>query len=119
MLRRSTLFLVLTIALSLFAADPQRFGPPIPADATKVTLAQLVASPDKYNGKDVLLVGQYAGACGDGDMFYSEKEEVIEADPPSQDVFSLKSGTKVRLFGTVRARSGHVKVAAKTVEVEP
>ena len=119
MFKRSTLFLVLILAVPVFAADAKRFGPPIPDDATKVTLAQLIASPEKYNGKDVLLVGHYTGACGDGDMFYAEKEEVIEADPPSKDVFTLKSGTPVRMFGTVHARSGHVKIVAKTIEVAP
>lgn len=86
------------------AGEPRRFGSPIDPKAPKVTLAQLIAKPDVYEGKDVVVEGQFGGACGDGDMFFKDKFDMIEADPPTSKVIGLKKGTKIRLFGLVKVR---------------
>lgn len=112
----------------------ERFGGAIDPSAPTVTLAQLIAKPEAYDGQNVIVDGQFAGACGDGDFYFKDKLDMIEADPPSPEVCTrLKKGTPVRLYGLVKARrSGggeaagasarepgevHVKIVAKAVEV--
>ena len=83
----AALALMLAFAGNSFAADKQ-FGVAIPTNAPKVTLAELLAKPDAYAGKDVVVEGQFAGACGDGDFFFKDKFDLIEADPPKPEVCS-------------------------------
>lgn len=123
--------LLLTAACS---RGKERFGGAVDPNAPKVTLAELLAKPEAYDGKNVIVDGQFSGACGDGDFYFKDKLDMIEADPPSPDVCTrLKKGTPVRLYGLVKAkRSGggeaaegserksgevHVKIVAKVVEV--
>lgn len=80
------------------------YGEKIDATAPRVTLAELVSHPDAYEGKSVVLDGQYGGACGDGDFYFKDKFDMIEADPPSPEVTSLKKGTPLRLYGIVKVR---------------
>lgn len=85
-------------------ADGQRFGDVIDPKAPKVTLAEIVANPDAYAGKNVVVEGRFSGACGDGDFFFKDKFELIEVDPPKPEVCDLKKGTLVRLYGLVKVR---------------
>ena len=118
--------------VALLAATPlfaqQRWGEKIDPKAPKVTLAQLIATPDQYAGKTVVVDGTFAGKCGDGDFYFKDKFDMIEADPPSPDVCLLKKSTKVRLFGLVKVRhaapakpggvgDATVRISAKGVEV--
>lgn len=79
------------------------------AAAPAVTLAQLVATPDAYEGKDVVVAGTYNGACGDGDYYFKDKFDLIEFDiiepnVPRAEVEKLPKGTRVRLHGKVKVR---------------
>ena len=102
----------------------QRFGEAIDSNAPKVTLAELIAKPDTYHGKNVVVDGQFDGKCGDdGDFYFKDKFDIIEADPPAPEVCLLNKGTPVRLFGLVKARhregesEASVRISAKSVEV--
>jgi hypothetical protein len=91
------------------AAGKKQFGETIPPTAAKATLAELIAKPETYEGKDVVVEGYFAGACGDGDFFFKDKFEIIEADPPKPEVCYLKKGTPIRLYGLVKVhRKGPV-----------
>lgn len=106
---RPVLLIGLFFSLSAFllAGEGKRFGVPIDPNAPKVTLAELVAKPEPYEGKYVVVQGHFAGACGDGDFYFKDKFEIIEADPPDPEVNSLKKGTPIRLYGLVKVhRSG-------------
>lgn len=108
------------VLLLMFAAgcsrDTQQFGQAIDPQATTVTLADLVAKPDIYEGKDVVVAGHFAGACGDGDFYFKDKFEIIEADPPSSDIFRLEKGTPIRLYGLVKVQRSGGRAADKTGE---
>ena len=122
-----TISAVAAVAVVLLATactkGKERFGGAVDPNAPKVTLAELIAKPEAYDGKNVIVDGQFSGACGDGDFYFKDKLDMIEADPPSPDVCTrLKKGTPVRLYGLVKARrsgdgEAHVKIVAKTVEV--
>lgn len=84
------------------AADKQLYGKAFDAKAPKVTLAQILAKPGDYEGKDVIVEGQFVGKCGDGDFFFKDKFDIIEADPPDPKVNNLKKGTPIRLYGLVK-----------------
>lgn len=87
------------------AGSPQKSAP---AAATAVTLAQLVATPDAYDGKTVAVAGTYNGACGDGDYYFKDKLDLIEfelLDPAAIPALEkLAKGTRVRLHGKVKVR---------------
>lgn len=124
MRKNSALWLVPGLALAIgcqAAAAGQRYGKEPEPKTPKVTLAELVAKPDAFEGKDVLVDGQFGGTCEDGDFYFKDKLEIIEADPPTPEVNSLKKGTAIRLFGLVKVRRGSgdptVKIVGKGVEV--
>lgn len=111
--------LFFSVGAGLLGADGKRFGVPIDPKAPKVTLAELVAKPELYEGKDVVVQGHFAGACGDGDFYFKDKFEIIEADPPKPEVNSLKKGTPIRLYGLVKVhRSGSSEASEKGGEAE-
>lgn len=124
MTRNSTLWILPGLVLAIgcqTAAAGQRYGQEIDPKAPKVTLAELVAKPDTYEGRDVVVEGQFAGKCGDGDFYFKDKLEIIEADPPKPEVNLLKKGTAIRLYGLVKVRRGagdpSVHIVGKGVEV--
>lgn len=83
----------------------QHFGSEIDKAAPQVTLAELVAHPGTYEGKSVVVDGQFNGACADGaDFYFKDKFDMIEADPPQPEVMSLGKGTPIRLYGIVKVR---------------
>ena len=120
-----------TIMVALFActaavsaAGEQRFGAPIDAKAPKVTLAELLAKPDPYVGKDVVVEGNFAGKCCGADFYFKDKVDMIEVTPPGngKQCMLLKAGTPIRLYGRVNAiqRDGAepiVSIEGKAVEV--
>jgi len=122
--------LVVTVACNT-AETGTRYGDPIDPAAQKVTLADLVKNPDQYEGKIVVVDGEYGGKCAgdDGDFYFKNRFDMIEADPPTPKVIDeLQKGMQVRLYGTVKVRRGtaepggpapeaHVKIAAKGVQV--
>ena len=137
-----TMTLALMTVLVLLAAgstmaQQKRYGDAIDPKAQKVTLAQLVAKPDAYAGKLVVVDGTHGGACSDGaDFYFKDKFDIIEVDPPSaaSEVVQLKKGTHVRLYGIVKVRhssseaaekgekkeagEAEVRIAAKGVEIK-
>ena len=124
MTRNSALSVLAGVVLAIgcqTAAAGQRYGQEIDPKAPKVTLAELVAKPDTYEGKDVVVEGQFAGKCGDGDFYFKDKFEIIEADPPKPEVNLLKKGTAIRLYGLVKVHRGagdpSIKIVGKGVEV--
>lgn len=124
MTKNSASWLVLGLVLAIgcqAVAAGQRYGKEPEAKTPKVTLAELIAKPDAYEGKDVVVDGQFGGTCEDGDFYFKDKLEIIEADPPAPELNSLKKGTAIRLFGLVKVRRGSgdptVKIVGKGVEV--
>ena len=104
------------VAAGSALAEQKRYGDAIDPKAQKVTLAQLVAKPDAYAGKMVVVEGTHGGACSDGaDFYFKDKFDIIEVDPPSaaSDVVQLKKGTHVRLYGIVKVRHSGSEAAEK------
>lgn len=85
----------------------ERFGGAIDPSAPTVTLAELIAKPEAYDGKNVIVDGQFAGACGDGDFYFKDKFDMIEADPPSPEArTTASSSSRSRLLsGCLRRRA--------------
>jgi len=130
-----TLTIAVMAALVLLAAQ-KHYGDAIDPKAPKVTLAQLVAKPDNYAGKTVIVEGTHGGACADGaDFYFKDKFDIIEVDPPSgsPETVQLKKGTRIRLYGIVKVRhsgsggekgekkeagEAEVRIAVKGMEVQ-
>ena len=100
-----SLAVLLIPAGAVAGKTPQRFGEPIDPKAPRVTLAQLLKDPTLHEGKSVVVEGLYAGACGDGDFFFKDKFDMIEAFPPNEAMMNAcKKGDRIRLYGTVKVR---------------
>ena len=122
--------LVVMVGCSKGQTKPQ-FGEAIDSNLPRVKLAELIAHPDQYEGKTVVVDGEYAGKClgDDGDFYFKDQFDIIEADPPTPAVIAeLEKGMAVRLYGVVKVRrrtavpgekpaDPDVKIAAKGVQV--
>lgn len=134
-MKSAELCLLAALSLSLVAGcggtDKRQFGEAADPSAAKVTLSELVAKPEAYEGKTVVVDGQMAGGCSDGCLLFKDKFELIEADSPPPDLGRLKRGTPIRLYGLVKVQRRDaggwggkaappettVRIAAKGVEV--
>lgn len=96
----------------------QRYGVPIDPTAPKITLAELVSKPEAYSGRNVVMDGQFAGKCGDGDFYFKDKFDIIEADPPDPKVCLLDNGTAVRVYGLVKVRATEANEANEPNEAK-
>ena len=105
-------------------AGPQRYGDAIDPKAPKVTLANLLAQPDAYAGKYVVVNGNFAGKCCGSDFYFKDKLDMIEVTPPGngEQCMLLKAGTPISLYGRVNViqrenEAPIVSMEGKAVEV--
>ena len=118
------------ICAAVMIASPQslrageRVGEAIDANAPKITLAELLAKPNDYAGKAVVLEGNFGGKCCESDFFFKDKVDMIEVTPPADAKMSFKVGAPIRLYGDVNvrqekdAKEATVTVAAKGIEAK-
>lgn len=107
-----------------FVRAGERVGEAIDPKAPKITLAALLAKPNDYAGKAVVLEGNFGGKCCESDFFFKDKTDMIEATPPpgGGKAMSFKVGAPIRLYGDVNVRQENgakeatVTVAAKGIE---
>lgn len=111
----------LAAASATFAADEKK-----PADAnskpTKATIAEILAKPDAYAGKEVTVQARLADVCvGDGCLTLKDKLDVIEGKPPVQGFKKTPTaGSLLNVTGTVKVRGEgdkkEVAIAVKEFE---
>ena len=120
--------LLLSLAAGCGGTDKRQFGEAADPNAAKVTLSELVAKPEAYEGKTVVVDGKIAGGCSDSCLLFKDKFELIEAESPPPGIARLKKGTPIRLYGLVKVQRSDaggksappettVRIAAKGVEV--
>lgn len=108
--------LLLAFAGNSFAEDKNASG--TNAVPEKVTIAELLATPDAYAGKQVTVQARLAGVCaGDGCLTLKDKLDMIEGLPPAGGFKrNPKAGSVLNVTGTVKVRgSGENKAVAITV----
>lgn len=107
----------LAFASGSVAADEKK-----PATPAKVTIAELLAKPDAYAGKQVIVQARLAGICaGDGCLTLKDKLDVIEGLPPTEGFKkNPKVGTTLSVTGTVKVKGEgdkkEVAIAVKSFE---
>lgn len=102
--------LSLITSISAFA---EQMGKAIPKDAQQVKLAEILKSPAKYKGKEVVLQGNYGSKCCADDFNYKEGLDGIEISPSGFDNWQhLKKGTPIKVYGVVNVieRGGGEKI---------
>lgn len=96
---------VLAVANSTFGADEKK---PSSADnkPTKATIAEILAKPETFAGKEVTVQARLAGVCaGDGCLTLKDKLDVIEGKPPAKGFKKTpKAGALLNVTGTVKVR---------------
>lgn len=109
---------VLASTSSAFGADEKN---PAATDTkpTKATIAEILAKPDAYAGKEVIVQARLAGMCAsDGCLTLKDKLDVIEGKPPAQGFKKTpKTGALLNVTGTVKVRGeGEKKEVAIVVK---
>ena len=99
------LVLFLAFAGNSFAADKKAEAP------TKISIAELLAKPDAYAGKQVTVKARLADICtGDGCLTLKDKFDVIEGKPPAQGFKKTpKIGSTLNVTGTVTVKGEGAK----------
>ena len=94
----------LAFASTSFAADNKAAG--TNATPAKVTIAELLAKPDAYAGKQVTVRARLAGMCADdGCLTLKDKFDVIEGVPPEGGFKkNPKVGSTLSVTGTVKVK---------------
>jgi hypothetical protein len=106
----------LAFASTSFAADKAADTNATPA---KVTIAELLAKPDAYAGKEVTVKAWLADVCAaDGCLTLKDKFDVIEGKPPAEGFKKTpKTGSTLNVTGTVTVKGeGKRKEVAFTVK---
>lgn len=108
----------LAVAAITFAADDKN---PAGSDnqSTKATIAELLATPDAYAGKQVIVQARLVGVCsGDGCLTLKDKLDLIEGLPPAGGFKNNpKTGSLLNVTGTVKVRGeGEHKVVVLAVK---
>ena len=100
---KTTIHQYLTAALAGFAISMSALAAEAPA---QTTIAELLASPDKFAGKQVVMQARLANVCaGDGCLVLKDKLDLIEGIPPAKGKLpSFKTGATLEVTGTVQVR---------------
>lgn len=85
------------------AADSKTEAPGTPV---KATIAELLAKPETYADKDVVVTARLAGSCtDDGCLTLKDKFDVIEGVPPAGGFKkNPKTGATLTVTGTVKVK---------------
>lgn len=112
------------LLLSSFNVFAEQMGQAVPKNIPQVKLAEILKTPTKYKGKEVVLQGNYGSKCCATDFNYKEGLDGIEVSPKGFDNWqSLKKGTPIKIYGVVNVieRGGGetiVHVDAKGLETK-
>lgn len=116
---------IATLSLLLStAAFAGQIGQPIPKDASTVKLAEILKTPAKYKGKELVLQGNYGSMCCASDFNYKEGLDGIEISPNGfEDWKKIKKGAPIKVYGKINVieRSGGetiVQMEAKGMETK-
>lgn len=105
--RRSRMLPLLALfaafATTSHAADTKTENSGAPA---KATIAELLAKPEAYVGKDVVVIARLADFCtDDGCLTLKDKFDVIEGHPPASGFKkNPKTGATLAVTGTVKIK---------------
>lgn len=94
---------LLTLLIGLAVQILQLSGAEPP---TPTTLAALLASPESFSGKTVIVHARLGGVCGgDGCLILKDKLDVVEGVPePGLVLPRLRAGQSVSVTGSVQVR---------------
>lgn len=116
----AVLALLLAFAGSSFAADKKAAD--TNAAPVRITIAELLAKPDAYAGKEVTVKARLADVCAaDGCLTLKDKFDVIEGKPPTEGFKKTpKAGSTLNVTGTVTVKGEgqkkEVAIAVRTFE---
>ncbi|MBL9188327.1 MAG: hypothetical protein JNK23_12655 [Opitutaceae bacterium] len=101
MLPLLTLFAALANTSNAADTKTENTGTPV-----KATIAELLAKPEAYAGKDVVVIARLADFCtDDGCLTLKDKFDVIEGHPPARGFKKTpKTGATLAVTGTVKVK---------------
>ena len=106
MIKRDVLvamFLAVVLALAGCGKGKVRYGEAIPDNVKVVKLKEIVDNPEQYKGREVVLEGNFNGACCPTDFNYKEGLEGCEVYPQGFSNPKLDKGKPIKVYGIVRS----------------
>lgn len=90
------------VLLIMACSKDVTLGKEIPADATIITLKELLANPEKYHDKEITLKGRVDGQCGNKCEFtYAENGESHTIYVGEIEAPTIQKGTPIRVTAHV------------------
>ncbi len=102
------------------AAKSNVYGKPIPADMAVTTAKEILASPQAWEGKDVLVSGKIASECPSGGWIWVQDSSAqVYVNMHQTNVFIPQAvGKTVRAMGKVVLESGQPSMAGTGIELK-
>ncbi len=94
------------------------YGREIPGDMPVTTAAEIMARPEAFEGKDVLVSGKVTSECPSGGWIWvrDESGDIYVNMHPTNVFIPQKVGTNVRAMGKVVLESGSAQVVGYGLE---
>lgn len=97
------LFLAMTLALVGCGKGKVNYGEAIPNNIKVVKLEKILENSKEYKDKEVVLEGNFGGACCATDFNYKEGLDSVEVYPKGFPNPKLDRGKLIRVYGIVRS----------------
>lgn len=96
------LFLAVILAIAGCGKNKAQYGEAFPANVAPVALKDIVANPEAFKDKEVLVDVNYGNYCCESDFVCKQGLEAMEVYPAGFPTPKLDKGTPIRVFGYVR-----------------
>lgn len=116
--------LAITMVLAMLTIgcgkNEQKFGEAPSSGTKKVSLSQVLESPDQFHQKDITLQGIVDGQCGSRcEFFYREGNDAIPIYMGSIEAPIITKGTPVTVTASVHKGNEKVILTAKGFTLKP
>jgi len=97
------LVLSTTLMLIGWGKGKVSYGEAVPNNVEVVKLEKILQNPKEYKDKEVVLEGNFGGACCATDFNYKEGLDSVEVYPKGFPNPKLNRGKPIRVYGIVRS----------------
>lgn len=87
--------------------------PGIPAGIEVIKLADIIANPQNYDGKKIILEGTASSVCASGcDFIFQEGPNTISIQPKGFRIPKLKIGQPVKVYAEIKSGTERIVITA-------
>lgn len=111
--------LIAMSALFFNGCSDCKAGKAVPAGMETVKISNIQSDVKKFDGKEVLLAGNYGGLCGTGcckDFILNQGIDTIKVEPNGIRVPDFSKGLPVRVYGILKTTKSAPYIQALGIE---